>query len=57
LWGSTSSEIGSAEMAAAFEALEDRLARGLEPAVAMAIIATRRGECERDQTFGPATAA
>jgi hypothetical protein len=46
-----------AQQAPALEALEDGTGSWVGPTVSMTVIATRRGECQRDHAIGPATPA
>ena len=57
LWGPRPGDGPPAEMAAALEAREEGPSRRVGPATVMAVITTRRGECQRDQAIGPASAA
>jgi hypothetical protein len=52
-----SRHVGAIQEAPALEALEDGTVRRVGPTVTMTVIATRRGECQRDHAIGPATPA
>jgi hypothetical protein len=52
-----SRQVGAIQQAPALEALEDGTTRWVGPTVSMTVIATRRGECQRDHAIGPATPA
>jgi hypothetical protein len=57
LWGAASTRFCSVEQVPALDALEPGAARRVRPAITMAVIATGRGESQRDHAIGPATAA
>jgi hypothetical protein len=57
LWGAPSTRLWAIEQLPALDALEPGAARRVRPAIPMAVIATRRGEGQRDHTIGAATAA
>jgi hypothetical protein len=52
-----SRQVGAIQEAPALEALEDGTVRRVGPTVSMTVIATRRGECQRDHAIGPSTPA